>query len=215
MTTEYQCICADDVGKQNDVYNLDKSKVPVGFTISAKAWIKPGSYVEDEEFELLSYIFSRLNTKKDESDVWICVSNSAWQPDNRIERYKRLWKRIERTGLELPSNAEYLEELKERSGEVRFFGALKVSDNRIDKILFSVLNWDNGSFVLISNKGSNIGGLVASGWENVDFPEDFILRFICWNDAVLIRKYGEFDAFDRGYLAIGNAKALSRLFGSN
>lgn len=215
MTTDYQCFHTDDVTHTNRVYNLEKSKVPKGFTVSAMAWIKSGRYDEREDLGILDYVISLLNGARKENDIWLCVSNSAWQPDNRIERHKRLWNRIKKAGLKIPEYVETLEEIKERPGEVRFFGALKISGHGLEKSLFEIMEWDGGSFILISKKGSKINELIRHGWENLNFPEDFVLRFVCWSDAIILRRYGEFEAFDRGYVAIGNAKEISLLLGEH
>lgn len=212
MTTDFRQMYAADISQENEVFNIPKNHIPSGIVLSAMSWTQPGSYCEDKDKKILQKILNHLLTGGKSHVVWLCIGNSSWIPDNRIERYKKLWRRLEGAGIYCTDEMKKKEFTQERPGEVRYFGALKIENSDWANLVHGLMLWDNNSFIVVTPKDSDIDIMLEEGWSDFNLFNEFLINIISWRSFLMIKKYDNYDLFDCGYFAIGKKTQVSNIF---
>lgn len=56
---------------------------------------------------------------------------AAWQEDSRIVRYRKLFGSLKYQGVDFGEDAEIFESVIEQGGKMKFFGAVKPTDDNV------------------------------------------------------------------------------------
>ncbi len=210
MITDVKVLFVDDVFVDNCL--IDLWRYGGGQRLSAAGFFACGSSVAALS-SVLGYVFKCFDKVLSGYAFWFLVGNSAWQPDTRIIRYRRLWGSLKSQGVEI--NGSYLQEyVVEGDKGLKFFGAACVSEASLSGII-SALSVERCSYLVMLPRAVDVGQVLARGWSG-RICEDFdFIRYVCGEGGVVIGKVGDFDDEEKGLVAIGTPVLIGQLMGGS
>lgn len=201
MTTDIKVASAPDLLVSNDVFNIRCAKKREGWGLSVASFLTAGTSSESVS-SVLSYLYELTEKKLPSYDLWFFIGNSAWQPDTRIIRHRKLWGPLKFRGYEVVGGSNSQECIVEAEGKIKFFGALHLSKLSIETVA-NVLEGERCSYVVALPSGFDVKVILDKGWSG-DIEEDLSLCcLISESQGLLFKRIGDFDDGERGFISIG------------
>ncbi|NWB51286.1 hypothetical protein [Pseudomonas gingeri] len=210
MVTDFKTLRTLDVFVGNEVVNLKREQGGMGLELSAVNWfIEDGS--RDVLLNILSFIFDLFERKMPEYELWLFSGHSAWQPDTRVVRYRRLWGSLKARGLEVSGGQRSKDYIVERNGGVKFFGALRLPDLSVENILKLMIE-ERCSYVVVLPSNFDVETIVREGWSGRVIEDVSFFRRVSDCGGLIVKYFGEFDDRERGFLSIGRLELVQALW---
>ncbi|MBW1249153.1 hypothetical protein I7860_20995 [Pseudomonas tolaasii] len=209
MTIDLQVVSTPDISITNDVINPRWARESLSSVLSGASFL-----VTDRSSVslagVLSFIYGLIDKGLPGYDVWLFLGNSAWQPDTRIVRYRKLWGALKFRGGEILGGSDLQESAVEACEKLKFFGALRLSGRSISTVIDVIVN-ERCSYVAATPKNFNIKRILDAGWSG-SVAEDFSLCcHVCEESGLLFKQIGEFDDREWGFISIGSPEAMEKL----
>lgn len=161
---------------------------------------------------VLEYVLERFDKVLPDYKFWFLVGNSAWQPDTRIIRYRRLWGGLKSQGIEIKGGSHLQEHVVEGAQGLKFFGAVCISEASISGVV-SAISVERCSYLVMLPNGFDVGEVLSTGWSG-NMREDFdFINCVCSKNGIVIGKFGDFDDEEKGLVAIGFPILIKQLLG--
>lgn len=209
MTTELRVVSTPDITASNDVLKVEGAGLPVG-QVAAASWIAARTPRVEALTVALESVFRRIRIVLPEHTIWLLAGSSAWQLDNRIVRYHKLWGALKARGIDVPTSGRLAEVTVERDAKLKFFGAVQVFDASIGSVVQLLLHERCAYLVAVPNQ-FDIQGLLDEGWiGDLAADSDLILR-LSGGGGVLFKSVGEFDDLEKGLVSIGKPFLIDQL----
>lgn len=209
MTTDIKVTSAPDLLVNNEVFNIRCAGKRGGGELSVASFLTAGAS-SDSVSSVLSYLYDLIEKKFPDYDLWFFLGSSAWQPDTRIVRHRKLWGALKFRGYEVVGGSNSQEYIVEAEGKIKFFGALRLSKLSIETVA-SVLETERCSYVAALPKGFDVRVALDRGWSG-DVEEDLSFHYLLSEkQGLLFKKVGEFDDGERGFISVGLSEQISVL----
>ncbi len=145
-------------------------------------------------------------------EPWLLVGHTAWQPDNRVVRYKRIWGYLSDRGYPLPVDRPTEEYLVQSNEGIKFFSAARCEKVQPTELL-KILRDELASTVVFLNENSaenDIQSVLQSGWTcRHPIPPQTIVAALCEKRMIACFIVGQFDDVECGFGAIGARDLMS------
>ncbi len=210
MTIDIKILSAPNIFIPNEVFNIDRPQGGGGESISVASFMVAESSSSSLAL-VLNYIFSLIEKKLLGYDIWFFVGSSAWQPDTRVVRYRKLWGALSFRGNEVVGGSELQERMVEADGRLKFLGAVRLSRNSVESLV-KILEVERCSYIAALPSGCDVQSILDVGWSgNVSDDLDFYY-LIREKKGLLFKRIGEFDDGERGFLSTGSSEVMGGLF---
>lgn len=209
MTADIKVTIAPDLLVSNEVFNTRCARKREGGLLSVASFLTAGAS-SDSVSLVLNYLYGLIEKKFPDYDLWFFMGSSAWQPDTRIVRHRKLWGALKSRGYEVVGGSHSQEYIVEAEGKIKFFGALRLSKLSIETVA-SVLEAERCSYVAALPKGFDVQIALDKGWSG-DVEEDLSFHYLLSEkQGLLFKKVGEFDDGERGFISVGLLEQISVL----
>ena len=201
MTTKVAVTIAKDAFSDNDVIHLGRSVEEGECKLTVISWLVK---VREESalLQVFKGLYKMLQERLPDYDVWLLVGTSAWQPDTRITRYRRLWGALKLRGLEVLCGNDFKEFVVEGGSGIKFYGAAALTLSSASSVINIILN-ERCSYFACFPKGCDVDRLLKGGWSGEVVSDlSFICRVASSNGFVL-KSVGEFDDVEWGFFYLG------------
>lgn len=222
MDTDFSIKKVMDISKEHGSWGFDGryTSIPLdsisAFTLSLR--IKGSTLAELQE-RCLSKLVNLIDTAFPHYNIWLLVSNSAWQPNSKVVKHLKLWKSFSKRGVDV-SFCEKTIEVEVKSDEgIKYFGAIKINNNNIREVI-SVVKKEYMSFIISTDMEilPYVDEFIKYGWAastgyDVKFNTN-AMSLICASKGLFIKVIGEFDDAEAGVsvvLAKDQFSVLERL----
>jgi hypothetical protein len=194
-----------NVALQNDTLSLP---VSASLNLSAVVLIEKAHERLDD---IGQQSFERVvqNYLSQDFSLWLLVGHGAAQPSSRVVRHLKLWKSLEKRGLDIPSGNRVEEFEVAENGGIRFFGAIRISVDALSDS-YRIIRQERGSCVIITNEPrSTLISVLRKGWRvSPTNPPEEILDLVSNGNSIAFGIYGEFDDSELAVAAIGSERLL-------
>lgn len=204
MTIKVEVNFSPDLSVSDEVMHVQVEEKFRWKSISAASFSIAGRN-ESELHALLLCLWDALIITNSSCDFWLCIGNNAWQPDDRIVRYRKLWKALRSKDIDFQEQCKSKEHCIESESGVKYFGAIKLEKETLDSMTKAFL-YDKCMYIVVLPTDVNIDDVIASGWVGtLNMDIDFIGKVLASSGCVL-KKTGEFDDREQGFILMGNTK---------
>ena len=143
---------------------------------------------------------------------FLIVGHEAWQPNNRIVRYKKLWKSIGTSTP--PASDQDLEWPIAAEQGIRFFGVMSKSRVTDDELIRLLKHFKTAWMLVVEESFTPqiIMRELEAGWEGATYscpPQ--LLKLVRDRNAVLARDFGPDDEMQNGAIAIGTSSMCRQI----
>lgn len=211
MTTDIKTASAQDLFVKNEVMNLDRASLIEAKPLAGKGWQAVASSPPEALSLILKVVLALMKEKLPHLELWLLAGTSAWQPNTRVVRYYKLWAALKMRGLEMATNSPSKEEVSVESDKgLKFFGAMKLSECAQDSIV-RILLAEHCTYLAAMPSHFSPSALLNIGWSGELNDDARLIGFLAEADGLLLKQTGEFEAYERGLVAIGRPPLVSAL----
>lgn len=210
MTIDIKTASCDDVSIENDVINLGGEGFSKNHDLAGANWIASASSPEEALSSVLQFVREAVFRSLPNYDLWALIGNSAWQPDTRVIRYKKLWRMLMEQGFDFSTLQPLPEILVERDGKLKFFGVFQFQNVSICSVAKMLLS-EYCTYMVAIPSGLKIQDFLQTDWlMNVE-DHGYFLSAVGNAGGVPIKVIGEFDDREHGLVAIGEVGLIRSL----
>ena len=200
-----------DVSAKNEILSL---AISPALKLAAGVWTeKAEDSLATARLNCLHYSLGRLKANWPDWEFCLLAGHKPLQPDNRITRYRGLWKSLVARGADLPHGDFVNESVVVVEGGVRAFGAVRFELSQL-KAIHSIMLMTQAAitFTTVSAVLTKVPLLTTRGWPltNTKPPEE-IVELVCDQSGIVIDAYGAFDDRDATVAAFGRKEVLDGL----
>ncbi|MBY7903823.1 hypothetical protein KW530_21600 [Vibrio fluvialis] len=210
MTIDIRTVSTMDVFKENETYNLSESSQPLNLKIAAIRWLLSSRNHLEARILVLRLIFNLIVEKLPGLRLWCVVGDSAWQSDTRIIRHRKLFKRLKARGVEISHANNFVEELIECDGKLKFFGAAQLSELAIESVV-NLMAEESCSYLIAVPDEFGIHALISRGWSSSGPIDTRLLCNIVENNGLVLKVVGAFDDPESGFVGMGKPEQVKTL----
>jgi hypothetical protein len=210
MTIDIRVVSVPDIFVDNEVINLGRVRQQEGSVLAGASWSVVGVPAHDALLSTLRFVYGLIGEKLHNYIVWLFIGNSAWQPDTRIVRYRKLWGALAARGMEISNTFDKQEVMCESDGKLKFFGVAQLSELSIRsaaKVIFE----ERCTYLVALPSSTGPGDFLGIGWSGDLVEDSKFINGLAEYDGLLIKRFGEFDDEERGLVAIGRPELVKLL----
>lgn len=172
--------------------------------VIARTWI---DRIREAKVAALVAVVDAVQRVLPDLEPWLLVTHSAPRWDNRITRYYKIWKSLERSDVAIPAGERMGETTVKVERGLQFTSALRCRGIDAGEMI-DFLNAHNGCVLLFIAKASArdiVASFMATGWRKVrhSAPPLDMLRAACQADMLACEHIGRFDDRENGIGIIG------------
>lgn len=210
MTTDIRVVSALDLFVDNEVMNLGRRHLPKGNTLAGVCWYVVDISACEALLSVLRFVYGMIGKKIPGYRMWLLVGNSAWQPDTRIVRYRKLWGALAARGIEISHASGMQEVMCESQGKLKFFGAAQLSELSVGSVA-KVLLEERCTYVVVLPSSIGPEDILSIGWSGELAEDSEVIASLIKCDGLLIKRFGEFDDEERGLVSVGQPELIKLL----
>lgn len=210
MTTDIRVVSASDLSDANEVINLSNIPLPEGMTLAGVCWFVVGYSAYEALLSVSRFVCGLIWKKLPDYKVWLFVGNSAWQPDTRIVRYRKLWGALAARGIKISHTNNTQEVMRETEGKLKFFGAAQLSELSIESAVKALLE-EYCTYLIVLPSAVGPESILNIGWSGNITDDSEVIANLIKSGGLLIKRFGEFDDEERGVVAIGQPELVRNL----
>lgn len=213
MTTDLRVLRAADVFVDNDVLCLPLDRRAAEQPLAGAAWLVCGAAPKDAHRRALSHAASLVITKLTGYVLWLLAGHTAWQPDSRVTRHRKLWGALKARHLVAPFGRSTEEQLVETADGIRFFGGIQLGLGSLEQVI-AILEAEPISHLvaLKVQDGAVAERLVHDGWERARVgPSASVVSAVKGVGGIVFRLVGDFDDRESGCVALAKPEVLDEL----
>lgn len=210
MITNIKTISAMDLSVHNEVVDISYKRLPKGNVLAGISWSVVSSPAYEALLSTLRLVYSFITKKFSDYGVWLLVGNSAWQPDTRIVRYRKLWSALEIRGVKVSHTWHTQEIMHESEGKLKFFGATQLSELSVESTVSALLE-EPCTYLIALPSEVWPKDVLKAGWSGNLKDDHVVIEFLFESDGLLIKRFGEFDDREKGLIAVGPLKVIKHI----
>lgn len=197
-----------DISANNDILSL---AVSPSLKLAAGVWtLEVKDSLATAQLKCLDHSLKSLQANMPDWQFCLLAGHKTVQPNNRITRYRGLWKSLAAGGAVLPEGEFGSESVVVQEGGMRVFGAVRFALSQLKAVYCIMLMTQSAiAFARTSATVTKVPQLTDQGWAapNTKPPEE-IVEVICDRSGLVIDTYGEFDDRTVSVAAIGQKEVL-------
>jgi hypothetical protein len=181
--------------------------------IAAAAWLSVAEPPKEAHRRSMSHAASLAVGKLTGYALWLLSGHTAWQPDSRITRHRKLWASLKARGLVVPFGRDFGENVVEEDEGIRFFGALQLGLGSLDSVVAILEAEPVSHLVALKLEDDGIAAaLTHRGWHRSSFgPSADVLGPVCGAEGIVFWPVGAFDDREAGCVALAKAHVIDQL----
>lgn len=208
MITSVRIVRVPDVFADNEVINIHGAALDCDIDISAKSWLLESPSVESM-LKLFRDIYISVGAEFSGWRGWLVVRNSAWQPNTKVVRHRKLWAALKFRGFDVVGGCDFQENSVESVSGVKFSGAVRISDASIESVIKILLN-ERCSYIVFLPEDVVAENIIDAEWSG-DISQDIKLIYsVSVVKGMLLDLVGEFDDFEKGFSIFGRRDVVNR-----
>lgn len=204
MTTNFVGFAAEDLSVENDVLLL--GELDLACQLSGIAFAATSYVVSVAQEKALGLVRELVNQHLPDFEPWLLVGHTAWQPDTRIVRHKKIWSYLRGRNLYIPGGLCLDEFLVESDQGIKYFSAVRC-DEFDPKQALGLLREELACTVLFAKNSDALEAvppLLKRGWSKRGvIPSADLLDLACSSNVIVGSQIGEFDDLEAGFAVIG------------
>ena len=223
MTADVKSLNTLNISTDNFVYNIDQNELPSNRKFGGVSWTTSRKFggvssttslnsLEESRIKVLRYIFNLILQNLSDFKLWLLMGHSAFQPDNRISRYKnrKYWGSMKAIGVNEISNSGALyQTMLITTAGFKCFVAKELSELSVASVV-KALSEEHCAYLAVLPESTDLDEIIETGWiVGYGFDKDLLGR-ISHANGLLLRIIGEFDDIECGFVAIGDDEELLR-----
>jgi hypothetical protein len=209
MITNIRLVSAADLSVSNEVMNFNRRELH-GSTLAGAAWIIDGATPRDALLSTLKLAYNSISKKLPDHVIWLLIGSSAWEPDTRIVRYRKLSGALAGRGIKISHASDWQEIMLESAGKIKFFGAMRLSELSVNSVVHTLLE-EHCTYLVALPYDRPPQGVLEIGWSG-NLAEDYdTVIYVSTLGGLLLKSVGEFDDNERGVVAIGQPGLVTAL----
>jgi hypothetical protein len=212
MTTSAEVTYARDVFVDNEVYRLSLDRYRNVNSLGGIVWLRKEP-PRSAHLKALVDATTAVERAFPSYRLWLLGTHTAVRPDSAVSRHLRLWKSLERQGIELPTGERIAEVPLAVEGGTRWFGAISIARTDVPRT-FAVLDGAPASTLVAvpPESGEIIKQLVADGWGRGNAgPSPEVVMMLDRCGGVTFMLVGGFDDPESGVVAFGRPEVIAGL----
>ena len=210
LTTKIEVRNTFDISRKNDVFNVPQLRgIDFPQVAGYCMFIQYTDRVKSRIL-ILNEIFDLIQKKYSNLVFWLVASNSSWQNDTRVVRYKKFLKGFPKRGIGIQHALDFNEYVIEKQGQIKFVAAVKLSMLSIDSVAI-IMEEEKNSYLIALDKDDPVENIVKHGWDSSSFIDLELLMSVVETRGILIKAIGEFDDIDNGFALLGEQKIIKEL----
>ncbi|MGF6290121.1 hypothetical protein [Paraburkholderia sp. BR13444] len=210
MTIEIKALSTQDVFQKNDVFRLERNAFSENICFGAICWEISRVSSKDPLAEVLSFVTEHTLGRLAEYEFWLLIGNSAWQPDTRVVRYRKLFNALGVRGVDLSALDDRSEFVIEKDGKLKFFGSGRFDATQTSTIA-SAIKEEDCSYLIALPKHAELVFDILTGWSGDLNKDRSLIESVIGKRGIVFRRSGYFDDPEIGLLALGSPTVLRRL----
>lgn len=208
MTTDIFVKSCSDMFSDNEIVKIGRPESPkekLGVANFLREGVREGALVV-----VLDFLFDLIKKKYPAYKFWLFVTNSSWQEDTRIARYRGLWGALKFRGFEIKGNDLDREFLVCKNGEIKFFCAARFSKISLSDVVKLVLE-ERCSYILAVPDDFDVDCALRIGWSGVIQDDLTYIEYVSLSGGLALKVLGEFDDPDSGFLCFGSSGSIENI----
>lgn len=210
MTTRIKFDWAEDISRPNKVMNFRGINFPRSYTLGAASWLIDAIPLSDSFLMILRSVYALILGRLPGYRIWLLMGTSAWQPDSRVVRHRKLWGGLKARGIEISHVAAQSEVTLEAEDKLKFFGSAQISELSLVSVAKAMFE-ERCTYLVALPEHASVSDLVAMGWTGKFHDDVRLLDYINRTDGVVVSKVGNFDDVERGLVAVAKPDVLKML----
>ena len=210
MTIDVKVQFSPDALSENRILLLDRKAFPEGLTLAAAEWEAVGRASTDSLGAVLGLVRGKITEVLDSYDLWLLLGHSAWQDDSRIVRYRKLFGSLKYQGVDFGEDAEIFESVLEQGAKIKFFGAVKLTDDNVG-VAPKVMQAGSCTYVVAKNRNTDWQFPLSTGWSGRWNQDAELICDVVGNRGILLWRFGFFDDPEIGLQALGPVDILQKI----
>ncbi|MGY4535553.1 hypothetical protein ACVW0Y_004708 [Pseudomonas sp. TE3786] len=211
MITDIKLLVSSDVSETNEVLHIPSLDRREWKNISAASF-----FVSERSFESIVKVFKflgcRLMDGRPGYEFILLVGNETWQPNSKVVKYRKLWGAIKFNGIDIPEEVRFPEVCLEDAKGLKFYGGARLTCDLYD-IAVKVLFAERASYIVAVPKGLDLDDLLINGWSGKLQSDIELVKFVSSRKGLVLKRFGDFDDPEGGFIAIGNPEIIAELKG--
>ncbi|AZF42799.1 hypothetical protein C4J87_2641 [Pseudomonas sp. R1-43-08] len=206
---ELNVLSTSDISVRNEVINLGYAQEHPHGILSAASFLVSGSS-RDSLVCVLNFIYEIFERRMPKYNLWLFLGNSAWQPDTRIVRHRKLWGALKARGVEITDGCRVQEVVIDSDSRLKFFGAVCLSKLSVEPAVDALLD-ERCSYIIALPEDFDVQRILNVGWSG-ELSEDLSLfGYFIQAGGLVFKRVGEFDDSERGFVSIGSPTSVRNL----
>jgi len=210
MTIEARIVCSMDIFSENDVLTLDRQLFPANLQLGAIEWAVERGVRVDVFPMLFGAVLDDVGRRFGGHEVWLITGHSAWQPDTKVVRHRKLFNSLKMLGIGLEETCDRFEFLIERDGKLKYFGAARLAPESV-VAAGRTMTPRSCSYILVQPKGIGLGHLPAAGWTGQWNEDNGLVSAVANRNGLLFQRVGFFDDPEVGVVAVSSPLTLKQI----
>lgn len=208
----YSINTTDDISSYNQVSgHYYEDEIESKEKISAISWEYQSANSSLTKQSLLRKIYRRIYQNFANPNIWLATY--IYAPDNRVTRYKKLWKSLHISGVSITHTGEEIEIPHSDGSYVGFYGAVKLSELSSQSVL-DVICEDIAFFLIMLPTETGIEELCERGWSQTGAfiaPDPKLVSAVAFKGGLIIDDIGSFDEPYYGIAAYGAKEMILQI----
>lgn len=210
MTTDIRTSCTVDAFSENDLLFLDRSVFPQDLGLSAVGWLATKVHSVESFPDVLAFVLTCVSEQLTDYDFWLLVGNSAWQPDTRVVRYRKLFNALSVRGINFEAVKERFEAMIERDGKLKFFGAVRLDGSMVPTASLT-MKAGACTYIAALPRDRKRQFPLETGWSGNWNEDSCMVATIVGEGGILFRRVGYFDDPETGLVALMSPTVAERI----
>ena len=212
MITDIRSASAEDLSVDNEVMNFRRAPLPESNTLAGASWstLVISSSPYEALLSVFRFVYSLIEKKLPDYEIWLLIGDSLWQRDTRIVRYYKLWGGLKARGIEILHASHAQVVMLEAEGKLKFFGATQLSELSAGSAV-KVLLEEHCTYLVALPRHLEPQDILGIGWSGRFAEDSSVIAYISKSGGLLLKRIGEFDDEDIGLAAIGQPELVKAL----
>jgi hypothetical protein len=210
MTTKIELVVNRDALIDGGIVRLNRNAFTDHPALMAAEWTIKGSSCEQCFETVLDYVCRLICERLNGYTAWLLAGHSAWQPDTKIVRYRRLFNSLAVNGIDFEDIPERREAMVQQDGKVKFFGVVRLNESLLT-LVQKVMGYRSSTYIALMPESEKEDFPLIEGWSGQWDNDSSLIKIIAARQGMLLQRTGFFDDPESGILALGPVQVVNKL----
>jgi hypothetical protein len=159
---------------------------------------------------VLVYVYEWFSQNLSGYRFWLLLGHSAWQPDTKMVRYRKLFNSLAANGINFEGIEQRKEAIVERDRKIKFFGAVQL-DASVLSLVPETMPIRSSTYIVLIPEGKETSFPLADGWTGQRNADGSLIEIIAERKGIVFQRTGFFDDPEAGLVAVGSRDVLGNV----